>query len=195
MIVGIGHVARVGKDTCAEGLVRDLGFRRAGFADVLKQLAEHADPIIQANAVTNVGIGSGKLKKLVRSVGGWDRAKDMFPPIREFLQNLGDGGRTLFGEDFWMDQVLGKIRADERVVIPDVRFMNEFDAIRKLGGKLIRVDRPGHSASGHVSETELTTVPNGDWDAVIQNDAGVLDLQAAIVETVRPWLRGQGSAT
>jgi hypothetical protein len=48
------------------------------------------------------------------------------------------------------------------VVIPDVRFPNEVDAIEKAGGRVVRIVRPGAglagSAAHHVSETALDGV-------------------------------------
>lgn len=145
------------------------------------------DPLINANAVTNVGIGSGHLAKLVKSVGGWERGKDTFPEVRRFLQNLGQGCRQVLGEDVWVNLALRN--APERAVVPDLRYRNEFDAVKAKGGKCIRIDRPGFSGSGHVSETELADVPDDEWDGIVLNDLGILDLQTTVVETVRPWLR------
>lgn len=49
------------------------------------------------------------------------------------------------------------------VVIPDVRFRNEVDAIRAAGGKVWRVSREGAGLQGdaakHQSETDLDTIP------------------------------------
>lgn len=189
MIVGLGHVKRVGKGSAAEGLKRDLQFREVGFADKLKELALVSNPIIFANAVTNVGVGSGRLAKLVSSVGGWDQAKDTFPEIRGFLQRLGDGGRQVFGETFWTQYVFQDVKDDDRVVISDVRYLSEFNQILAMHGYLIRIDRPGHVGSGHVSETELAELPDSAWDAVISNDSTVMALQDKIVSAVKGFLR------
>lgn len=189
MIVGLGHVKQVGKGSAAEGLQRDLGFREIGFADKLKELAMISDPIIYANAVTNVGVGSGRLAKLVQSVGGWDKAKDTFPEIRAYLQRLGEGGRTVFGDHFWIDQVFAGLGPEDRIVVSDVRYRNEFDMIQLAAGRLIRIDRPGHVPAGHVSETELAGLPDTDWDAVVMNDGTVIQLQQKIVGIVKGFLK------
>lgn len=189
MIVGLGHVKQVGKGSAAEGLQRDLGFREIGFADKLKELAMISDPIIYANAVTNVGVGSGRLAKLVQSVGGWDKAKDTFPEIRAYLQRLGEGGRAVFGDYFWIDQVFAQVIDEERVVVSDVRYRNEFEHILECGGKLIRIDRPGYLPVGHVSETDLAEIHDEMWDAVVVNDGTVIQLQQKIVGIVKGFLK------
>jgi len=52
--------------------------------------------------------------------------------------------------------------------------MNELHAIRGLGGRIVKIERPGFAAAGnHASETSLDGVE--DWDGVILND-GSLEL-------------------
>lgn len=184
-IIGLGHVARVGKDTAAEGLVRELGFTRLGFADPLKELALAADPLITSSTRTvNVQAGHGRLAWTVAGMG-WENAKNTYTEVRRFLQNLGLGARTVFGEDFWVEQTLRKAERHQRVVIPDVRFTNEADAIKAAGGIVIRIDRPGHVAAGHVSETELVDY---DFDHVMANDGTALDLQVAVLDIAKRFL-------
>jgi hypothetical protein len=180
MIIGTGHVARAGKDTAAEGLIRDLGYQRMSFAAPLKELALKADPLItSATRTVNTQAGHGRLKWTVQGLGGWDAAKDTYPEVRKFLQNLGLGAREVFGEDFWVDMALKQAERYENVVFTDVRFINEADAIKAAGGKVVRIDRPGFVAAGHVSETELLGY---DFDHVIVNDGTVVDLQLKLVD-------------
>lgn len=190
MIVGLGHVARVGKDVAAQALCRDLGFRRIGFADKLKELALEADPMIVANQLTNVGIGSGNLKRLVHSLG-WDQVKDQFPQARKFLQELGVGGRNVFGENFWVEQALRGVGPADLVVVSDVRFVNEAEAIKAAGGRVVRINRPGRVAAGHISETALLDY---QFDAEVDNSGSVIELEGKIVELVRGWLKAEDRA-
>lgn len=185
MIVGLGHVARVGKDTAANALCRDLGYRRIGFADKLKELAMAVDPLITASTQrVNVQVGHGRLAWTVKGLG-WDTTKDTYPEAREILQRLGAGARDIFGENFWIDQALNGVHPEARVVISDVRFKNEAAAIRERGGILIKIDRPGRIAAGHVSEVDLIDF---DWDEVIINDGSVHELDVKVVELVRSKL-------
>lgn len=186
LIVGIGHVARVGKDVAAGALSRDLGFQRRAFADKLKELALEADPIVTTQVqTTNIGAGRGRLAWVVQGMG-WDEAKNVYPEIRKFLQDLGLGARNVFGEDFWVKQATAGI-GKTNVVFSDVRFHTEADAVKALGGKLIRIDRPGRVAEGHASETALAGFEG--WDAVIVNDSSVQDLEDKVVATVKGWLK------
>jgi hypothetical protein len=59
-------------------------------------------------------------------------------------------------------------------IITDTRFPNEAEAIKKAGGIVIRINRPGvQPINPHPSETSLD-----DWefDAVINNDGDVSDI-------------------
>jgi len=187
VIVGIGSVARVGKDTAAQALCRDLGYRRVGFADSLKQVAMICDPLVTSNVrLQNVGVGHGGLAHAVHGLG-WEQAKDTYPLLRTFLQNLGDGCRRVFGDEFWIDQVLNRIGPGERVVIPDVRYINEAVRIKEAGGFLIRLSRPGHAGYGHRSETELLDYDGFDVD--LDNSGTITDLERRVVEVVGDELK------
>lgn len=77
-----------------------------------------------------------------------------------------------------------EVAAKTHVVIPDVRFPNEIEAIKAAGGKMVRVLRENTSLSGapaqHRSETELLSVGLERFDYVFQNsgDLNFLRLQA-----------------
>jgi hypothetical protein len=75
------------------------------------------------------------------------------------------------------------------VVIPDVRFPNELEAIKKAGGKIWRIIRPGAgltgSARAHVSETALD---DSDFDASEIWNTGTLE---ELEDTARGLARHQ----
>lgn len=186
MIVGIGHIARTGKDTAALALQRDLNFRRIGFADKLKELALECDPLVtSATQASNVGAGRGRLAWVVHGLT-WEGAKDSYPEVRNFLINLGEGCRKVLDGDIWVDAALRGVKPSDNVVIPDVRYENEAEAIQTAGGKLIRIDRPGATPSG-LSDNYLTDWDG--WDAVIVNDGTVQDLERAVVAQVKEWTK------
>jgi hypothetical protein len=187
MIVGIGVNYQVGKDTAAQALCRDLEYRRLAFADPLRELAQIADPLITpVTGSVNVNIGHGRLLWTVKGCG-WEEAKRMFPEVRRFLQDLGVGARRVIGEDVWVNALMGKIASDtDRVVVPDVRFRNEAEAIKARGGFLIRIDRPGHAGDSHESERDLDGWE--EWDLVVSNSGSLVELEAQVVDVVRQRL-------
>lgn len=184
MIVGIGCTYQVGKDTAAAALVRDLGFQRIGFADRVKELALHINPIVvsaQAQKV-NVEAGRGRLQWVHDGLGGWEAAKVQYPEVRIFLQKLGEGVRNYLGDETWIDAVLNRARHSD-TVIPDVRYTNEAEAIKDEGGLLVKITRPGYGpANGHASENDLAAYEG--WDLVINNSGSIETMQAQLVTFV-----------
>lgn len=180
-IVGIGHKARVGKDTAASALQANLGFVRRGFADPLKALALECDPIVTPGQAMMNKLDNTRLQWILTGVGGWEKAKDSYPEVRKFLQNLGVGARKVFGENFWIDMAFKNL-GPEPVVFSDVRFINEAQAIRSQGGVVIDIVRAVPPTVAHVSETELDGY---DFDEIFINDKGVAELQADVVAWVK----------
>ena len=79
----------------------------------------------------------------------------------------------MFGINFWVDITLNSIKED-RAVISDVRFKNEADAIKRIGGQVWRINRNGVGpVTNHSSETDLDDY---DFDHIIDNDYSVVDL-------------------
>ena len=170
MIVGLSGYAQSGKDTVAQVLVDNYGFTRVAFADKIREFLYEVNPMVGCSP-------SGYLKDLV-DLKGWDTAKQE-PQVRRLLQDLGVAARKLFGDAFWVDQVVGQFGHDwwgydKKVVITDVRFINEAKAIKGKGGEVWRITRPNVTAvNAHVSETQLDEYP---FDHFVKNDGDVKDL-------------------
>lgn len=84
---------------------------------------------------------------------------------RRIMQTLGtEWGRDTVGHHFWVD--LARVQAAHwmangySVVMDDLRFKNELQMVKDLGGEAYRVIRPAAPAyAPHASEGELDTVP------------------------------------
>lgn len=168
MIIGLSGYARSGKDTVAELLVLNYGFKRMAFADGIREALLALNPILHDGY---------RLNELVQMYG-WEvaKAKD---EVRRLLQVMGtEVGRKLINEDVWVWLLFNKINTDERIVIPDVRFPNEARMIEQQGGELWRINRHNHSAvNDHVSEHAMD---NYMFQRVIYNDSTLDDLAAEV---------------
>jgi hypothetical protein len=164
MIIGLSGYAQSGKDSTAELLCLNYGYTRLAFADPMRQALMIINP--KLDSITHVS-------DFVEDYG-WDIAKKN-PEVRRLLQLLGtDFGRKMLGDDVWIKIALSGIKPEDKVVISDVRFPNEADAIRKLGGIVWRINRRNHSAvNGHVSEHAMD---NYMFNHVIYNDGTLDDL-------------------
>lgn len=165
-LVGFSGYARAGKDTAVQ-VLRTEGFQRVAFADVMRDFALRLNPIVGDSGEP------GKQIRLETVVGryGWDGYKDSIhsAEIRGLLQRLGtECGRQLIDENVWVDAALNGLDPDGMYAVSDCRFLNEAEAIRARGGKVIRITRPGVGpANSHASETSLDDY---DFDAVVSND-------------------------
>lgn len=166
MIVGLAGYAQSGKDTVAGILVHRFGFRRLAFADALKAVALRVDPLIAMKVAEH----------------GWEHAKRDLRH-RLYLQNLGLAVREECGENVWVDAVMRQIGPADDVVISDVRFPNEAQAVVDRAGEVWRVERPGIVApNDHISEHALA-----DWQysRFVHNDGSLLDLVDHVVTIYR----------
>lgn len=182
MIVGLTGKKRAGKDTVAAVLVEEFGFERIAFADPMKEAALALDPWIDVTAPPCPRFI--RLSEVLRDFGGWETAKE-FPEVRRTLQRLGTQlGREVLGEDLWVDAGIAQMREPgQNYVVTDCRFPNEADAIRELGGEIVRVIRPSLvSDDTHASETAMDDY---DVDASLLNESTIEALQQATRSMMR----------
>jgi hypothetical protein len=79
---------------------------------------------------------------------------------REILQYTGTEYIRKVQDNYWIQCVIDEIEGRSKVLIPDTRFPNEANAIRSIGGliiKVFRIDMPP-SIDGHSSETKIAEI-------------------------------------
>lgn len=168
MIIGICGAAGAGKDTVALRL-RDRGFFRVAFADPIYEML---------SAMTGLSVGElsdrGRKEQEIPWLG---------KSPRQLLQSLGtEWGRQSVSDDVWIRIALRTARIASLAVIPDVRFDNEAQAIRAVGGSVWRVVRPGVSCLGastaqHSSERGISPEL---IDEVLMNDGSLESLEGRV---------------
>ena len=104
--------------------------------------------------------------------------------VRDFLQKLGtDAIRDGLHENTWVNATLVDYTTESDWIITDTRFPNEAEAIKKAGGIIIRVERPGvKPVNPHPSETSLD---KWKFDHVINNDGSLTDLTKKIKKVLK----------
>jgi hypothetical protein len=77
------------------------------------------------------------------------------------------------------------------VVIPDVRFRSEVDAILRDGGAIWKIERPGAGLQGapstHTSETEQLSIPTELFLRTVNNHNGSLADLETLVDAALDW--------
>ena len=163
MVIGLGHTARVGKDTVGSILREEHGFYQMAFADALRGF---------------VFATNSEVAGVVKAVG-WEQAKTMHPFVRRTLVEVGNHARDILGEDVWINAAFKRAAGHEDVVITDVRYPNEAQAItQNPWGFLVKVTRPGYGPLDNVADLALASF--NCWDAEIHNDGTVEDLRGRV---------------
>ncbi len=118
------------------------------------------------------------LKEMARSIG-WDGKKD--DDGRRLLQILGTQVvRQCIDDQYWVKAAEGRIKslvnmADPPIAIfiPDIRFPNEAEMVKRLGGELWRIrfpasePAPGKETLADLHESETALDHYEGWDAVL----------------------------
>ena len=164
-VVGICGRKRAGKDTLGDYLCTYYYYRHMSFADPLKLSLKHMFGYSDAQLY-------GDKKEEIDNRWGTSP--------RQMMQHFGtDICRNTIKDSFWIDrfkQIYNKLNDDTKVVISDVRFQNEIDAIHELGGIVIKVERATilNDLSNHESESGIDKLEN--IDHIFENNGTIDDL-------------------
>lgn len=176
MILGLHGRMTAGKDTVLERLrlISD-SFARFAFADKLK-ISAMASLGFRGSAEKNnlatdeelIGFANllkeyGTLTVMIEVPATEDTPAVVIEKVitgREYLQYCGtEGGRDVFGADFWVDQAMKPaLEAEQAGAIPastDTRFPNEAEAVLAADGEVWEIVGPVSDTGTHESETPL----------------------------------------
>lgn len=176
-VIGLMGYGGTGKSEVAKALA-GMGFTRTHIKQPLRDMA--------ASLLASAGYSPAEIDSYLDG----ELKREVIPALKrtgtEIQQFLG----TEFGRDFcypalWLD--LWRARAvailgdGGKVVQESVRFANEAEAIRKLNGVIVRVERPGVGPlSDHVSER-----PPAEPDFTIYNNGTLTDLRLQVSTLLR----------
>lgn len=143
IIIGFAGRAGAGKTTAAQHLVQHHGFERVRFAGPLKAM-------MRALGCTEEEVDGARKEQPCDLLGG--------RTPRQAMQWLGtEWGRDMIAPDLWTRAWEYAAAGKSRVVVDDVRFPNEVEAIRQLGGVVVQIVPVGEfpdatTLAGHISE-------------------------------------------
>lgn len=180
-IIGVSGAKRSGKDTLGQVLIDEFGFARVSFAQPLKEML--------ATLYQYVGYSDEEINERINGDLKESPDKNLFDKSGRFLMvTLGtEWARDSVHKDFWVGIARARIQSLKRagvkgVVFTDVRFPNELDMIRALGGTTLVVRRKEVEPSmrwyarlwrwikGHPLHPSETLWHTGKFDAQIDNN-------------------------
>ena len=161
MIIGGCGFIGSGKDTIADYLVNLHHFRRESFANTLKD----AVAAVFGWDRTMLEGRTKQAREWREQVDPWWAERLGIPHLtpRWILQNWGtEVCRKNFHDDIWIASLENKLRAStDDIVISDCRFPNEIAAIKKAGGRVVRVVR-GAEPEWYGAAVSSNRGPNGN---------------------------------
>lgn len=161
MIIGVSGKANSGKNIFSEYITElDGRFELKSFADNVKRicaiLTGHEDQYSREGKgcyLEEWGVTAGRMQQIIGT----------------------DAIRNQVNKDAWVISLFSKYNTDSFWIISDVRFPNEVQYIKKLGGIVVRINRDTTDDCTrdmqHESETSLDCFR--EWDFVIDNNAGL----------------------
>jgi hypothetical protein len=126
-IIGICGNARSGKDTLADLIAEsllDVGIKSKKLA-LANELKEECQDLVWKNLGIDIFTDNTEEKNI----------------IRPLLVTWGTHVRRKLNPNIWIEKVEEKISENELVIIPDIRYSNELEWLRKKDSYCIFVDR------------------------------------------------------
>lgn len=140
-IISVSGFIGSGKDSVAEYLIAEHGFRRVSFAGSLKDAVA---AIFSWDRTMLDGL-TKESREWREQVDPWWAARLSIPDLtpRWVLQYWGtEVCRKAFHDDIWIAALEARLsRRSDNTVISDVRFPNEIASIKNAGGKIVWVKR------------------------------------------------------
>ena len=167
MKIAFGYKMSSGKDTSVDYLIKKYGGEKISFSKFLYNIMYY-----------------------VQDLCGLEKEKD-----RHFLQLIGTEWGRKKDSDIWVNLTLKDIRnnnENKNFYCSDVRFLNEFKALKNDGWfciKLIRNKvnkrRIGTGDQNHISENDLDSLDNSHWDFILDNNGDKENLFKKLDEIVK----------
>lgn len=167
LIIGIGSKARIGKDYAAKELAKIYSLERVAFADELKKdLAE----IFAKSGINYWELETNPIEK---------------EKVRPLLVEYGCTMRK-FDADIWVKRAFAAAKFDKEIVfVTDVRFPNEADYIKKLGGVFIDIETDIPPANEVEAENAPKMRAKADFVVINRFDSNFIKNLVTLVEQLR----------
>lgn len=199
-IIALAGDSGAGKDTFAEVLVKNHGFKRIALADKLRYLCSKAfkmdyelfsEPHLKDKEIDRVTMdfhNIDTIRSIVQNEWGYDISYDQreqleefhgdeFNTPREILRCVGTRMlRNIISDNIWIELAIAGIReAGGKVIITDCRFENERETFRRFGALLVLIKREDkHDNHEHDLGSE------DEYDVIFDNTGTLTEFQSNV---------------
>ena len=168
-------------------------YKRIAFADPLKKMLSDLLNIsldkfyireFKEGCVINVStlegswlgekLSDSKFNKLVKQLDPSLTEANL--SLRQLLQYFGtEIMQKYFGKRVWINSTMQN--RSEYTIISDLRFIEEYNAVKEKKGIVIYINRPNYEFGQHASEREMKELLENDkYDFIIDNNGSIEDL-------------------
>lgn len=172
MIIALGHRRNVGKDAFGRAMHMQL---QNTYGKRLVFLVSFADKLKSSASFLFEWAG-------VRPRAYYDNYRSqkeaMVPPLgmtyRDLLIKMGLAMREIH-PDIWVNAAFQGYDPNKHIyIVTDLRFPNEAEKVKELGGKLVRVDRDSVEKFDDPADSALADYHG--WDLIVKNNGPIADL-------------------
>jgi hypothetical protein len=186
LLVGCAGPAGSGKSVVAEHLRDRHGFTIVSLADPLKRVVGELFGFTE-HQLYGPSYARSEPHPTLRKPDGQPLT------ARHALQTLGTDWARACCPNVWVERAMRTIRSmPGDVVVPDMRFTNEVDAIRAAGGVLVRRKLSVPVADPHPTERELLAMHDAEFSAVLPRTETLEQLYGQLDVLVSGWKSGLG---
>jgi len=183
-IVAFGYKKGVGKSTAGKFLATflkinapELRIKQISFAAKLKDISYQL-------------FKWAGLKRGVYYESHYKEKEVILPQLglspRQIWIGVGNKLREVY-ENTWINFALFGVQADI-IIITDLRFCGEAEAILKNDGKIIKINRLGIPQGTDPAEVDLDVLINANWNYVLHNNGSLQGLNVSIEEIAKDLL-------
>jgi len=166
-------------------LTGQVEMKKIAFADSVKEIAMKMYPFLKKNIL----FGPSKLRSTIIP----NSFKDGQPlTVRQLLIDIGTKLGRSYNENIWIENLilkvnkLNKVQTNKMIVVTDVRFRNEFDALKNNNFFMIKLNRDDHTLINDISETQQDEIKDYEFNFILNNNGTLKELDKEIVNNLLP---------
>lgn len=160
-----------GKTTTAE-ILKEEGYKIVSFATPLKEMT--------LRFLMGFGYSKGDAERIIKDknfVIGEIELRS-----RDVMQLLGtEWGRELIHKNVWVKMWESRQRLYPYVIVDDMRFPNEYEAVKSRGGLMVKIERREANEKNREKHESEGALDEFCFDRVIYNNGSISDLHDQVL--------------